>query len=270
MVTGYVLEETVTELGIGKISISFAISNADGEPVPDKTTISGVSAENENVLDKVKLSIADGFLASVNLLGVYKDAKGKVTKVVDAIDTGLQNVEIAAGSIESVNNQIADLQSNIVALTNSPNDLANAISSIFNTMNGTIATVSATFDVFKGFFDFGDDDVSLSFNSVAIDAKNSNDFVLNNAMKANALSGAFLAAAQKDYGTVSEIDEDLEILNDQVEVIRSASEIDPEVLDAILDARELTSQFLEDLKLRTSKIILIETPLTGARALSYR
>ncbi len=270
VVTGYNLEETVTELGIGKIKITFEVSNVI--PVlPSTVEISSISAQSDIVLDVSKLSIEDNVIIDTNVIGIYEGSKDKTQEISDQFNSSLNFADKLEDSIDSINVAISDFQADVIALASQPLELAASIDNIFRTIKSAMSSAIAMFDVYKNIFGFGYElDPNLNVNTTGNTQRSLNNCTLNNAMNASALAGAFLAVSQKDQKTVSEIDADIQILEDQlVLMINSTCIIDPNVLDSILDLREITYEFLEERKLNVSKIISVDTKITSARALSY-
>jgi len=270
-VTSYTLNESVTSVGIGRLDITFEISNADGLPEADETTISEISSANDAVLETSRSRIEEFFDSKPELLGVYNKAKEKVQQVADKVSSALEFAERVTDEIDKVGLMVSEFQSDVIALATAPQDLAQSITNVFQTINGTIATVSATFDVYQEFFEFGFlTDIELRFDTAANHQSNLNNNTLNNAINANALSGAYLAASGKDYKTVREIDADIDILENQLDAIRNASGIDASTLTSLLNARESTLRLLDQRKQQTNTVIEVETNIISARALSYQ
>ena len=271
VVTSYSLNEQVTSVGIGKISIEFKASNSDGKPVAEALTSAEISADNIEVMEKVEESIKKDYFADVKLQGVYAAAKNKVEQIGEFLQDKLSFVGKIEDKIEEISNVIADFQDQAVALVSVPDDLADSITNVFEIINGSIDTGEATFEVLKEFFEFGFiTDIELKFNTKGNDKKKTNNRTLNNAMNCNALSNSYLSVSKKNYKTVDEIDADILILEGQMTAILSAPEVDSSLLDSLLDARENILILLTAKKLTVSKIIEIETQLTSSRALSYR
>lgn len=269
VVTSYSLNESISELGIGQISVTFAISNTDGAPVEEEITLAQISESNQNVLAKVSDSIAETWLADVGLLGVYESAKEKAEEFSDTVSNVMDYADKAADSIEEVNSMVANLQSNIISLASAPQNFAREFVNVFNTINGTLATVGSVIDVYEGFFGFGFlTDVELSFDTVANNSIKSNNSVLNNAVASASIAGSYLASAQIDYATVSDIDAEVERLNDQLETFIDG-DIDPEIKGELLSAKDFYNKIMSDKKQTTSRVIEVETNSIGARALSY-
>ena len=270
VVTSYSLEETITEIGIGKLNIDFEVSNATGAPTTSITNVSNIAADNRKVINAAIISIEENFEATPALLGVYASAKNKVTEISDKIASALKFPEKLTQDIEKVSNMIADFQDGVIAFTSSAEDLASAIGNVFDTINASIASAEAKYEIAREFFNFGYvTNKILSLVTKANTKKDTNNRTLNNAMNAMSLTNAYLAVANKDYKTVTEIDADITVLEEQIFNILSAPEFDSDTLVELLNARENINTFLDELKLTVSKIIEVDTTLTSARAISF-
>lgn len=245
----FILNEDLTELGDGKISMIFTVSDDLGIPVGTEDTVSFLGESNSIVLDATNSDIANGFSISRKFRESFVDATATLNRAFDAFDEKTKIVAQATDATNEFSSLINTFSTNINNLARQPQALADSINNIFQNINGLYATISAvsltgnqsittgvtpvtevvtvdlasaaknTLAVFENFFDFDDDQVELLPTTVSKIERQTNNDIIKQTMQLNALSFSYLNAAQVEFGTVDDIDETADRLEAQFKKI---------------------------------------------------
>ena len=265
----YSLDEDVTRLGDGGISITFEVSNTDGIPVANKKVIGRVSKFHESVLSTAKSSLAASWKVTKTSTGNFKAAKKKLDSFVTAINDATSPIKKLSNKVNEYTALLSNFSGDIVSLISAPVDLSDSVHGAISSIFSLYATSNGTLTAFKNLFDFGDNDINLpQITAIAIERKKNND-ALNSIVQSEALSFAYLSASQIDYETVAGINEVGSDLDIQYKKLALNPTIDADTLDALTDLRVVTQEFFEQKKLSSSGIITVQTNPTSTRLLAY-
>lgn len=267
----YTFDEDLSEAGFCNFSIQFEISNTSDELQESDTTVSEVNFNALNTGSVIEAQVERDFQVDTRLLGVYESALAKIQEMGEAISDVMAFADKTSDQLDIISNSISDFQESAVTMANQPKKLATSITNVFASINASIATAYAAFEVYKEFFGFGFlTDIELRFDTYAISQTKANRNILNNAMNAKALAGAYTAMAAKDYDTVDEIDVDILIVESQLALINENGTIDPDVYDSLLEIRQSTFKLLNEKRLVTNTLITIDVDGSSARGLSFQ
>lgn len=265
----YTVLEDMTEIGDGKINILFEVNNDPGTPARAENTLSVVEARTNTAVNAFRDEVATTFEVSATSPNNYTSAITKMTEMVDEFNSNITFLSVAAGSIDTFSRQISDFGKSITFLATEPQRLADSVTGLFQTIDGLYTTVDATFNVLRRFFDFGDNDITINDTTVSLQERKTNNLVLNGIMQGQALSYAYLNAAQIDFDTVADIDEVAEILEEQYQKIIN-SDLREEVKAPLTEVRVAIQQFFDEQRLTAQQIINIHTSIIPARVLAYQ
>jgi prophage DNA circulation protein len=294
--TTYNLNENFGEFGSAIISVSFEITENIGIPQDSGLLSSKVISSNIKVQDSLKSFVGNSFKVSNNVVSNINDATNKVNNIIDSSKSATSFVGGAIGTLTDFVNDstafvsdaigtvnasnafnvfnatLADFQTDVVSAVLNPagveRSLSGYLNSTFREINGLYKSPLSTYNVFKKFFKFGNDDKKFKITTHVLKERKYNREVLNSYVKASSFSYAQLAAISIDYATTNEIDSvAFELDNQYLEVMES--EIDQITKDQISETRLLVTQALQEVRVRTSTVISIETNLTTARLIAF-
>ena len=294
--TTYNLNESFGEFGSAIISVSFEITENIGIPQDSGLLSSKVISSNNKVQDSLKSFIGDSFKVSNNVVSNIMDSTNKVNDIIDSSESATSFVGGAIGTLTDFVNDSTAFVSDAIGTVNASNafnvfnatlakfrinvvsavlnpaglegSLSNYLNLTFREINGLYKSPLSTYNVFKKLFKFGNDDKKFKVTTPILKERKYNREVLNSYVKASSFSYAQLAAISIDYATTNEIDSvAFELDNQYLEVMES--EIDQITKDQISETRLLVTQALQEVRVRTSTVISIETNLTTARLIAF-
>lgn len=264
------LDETTRAIGRAKISITFAISDTEGLPLPSINQLANIRSLAAAAQATVGSTLATAFSVAKNATSNFEDAVTKIKKQFALVSSVTDPLKALASNIDKFNQLISVASTGAAGLIAAPTALRDSILQIYTGLNGLYATVEATLGAFVGLFDFGTDDVStLGVTAQAIERQKNRD-ILNNGLQTLALSYAYENTTQIDFKTVDAIEEASNTLEDQYQRLFSSPTIDNDVLDTLTELREVTQGFLDEQKLTTRQVITVSTNPTTTRLLAYR
>lgn len=264
------LGESTAELGDGRISITFEVSDTEGIPEASTDVLSAVAAANDAVTDTYEATITDDYEVTPTDTGNFPDAVDKLTSFKEAVEIATSPIAAAAAKIDAFNNTLSDFQTDITSLIVAPTDLSLRISEIFDGVNGLYLTVDGTLTAFENLFDFGDLDVRLGDDTKARIERQRNRDLINYATQASALSHSYLAAAQVVFQTIEEIEETADRLELQYQKLVDALGISGELIQSLTEARTTTQLFFDQQKLVARQIITVDTNPISTRGLAFQ
>jgi len=298
------LSEDFTELGEGKISMNFTVSDGVAIPVGTKNNASYLNGLNNSVQDSMNKDISKGFKTSASA-SIFESARATMKRMFDKIDSATKIVSQATDQANAFSALVNDLTTSINDLARKPQAFADSITNVFANINGLYAVASSvsltgnqsvtsardasfqatkTLAVYSALFDFDDNVPELENRTQETIRRNLNDCLLKQQMQLSALGFAYLNSSQIIYSNVNEIDEvarNLEIQfqkivknNDCIaanaDMLAENVDIDQTSLLAIQDLRDATQTLFDEIKLTTSRIIEIKTEEMPAPVLAFQ
>lgn len=265
----YSLRESMSQLGDAAITITFAISNADGLPTIETTVLGEVASANTAVLDAAEADIAERFSVTAEFIGNFEAASAKVSEALDAIEAATSPFAALADQVDSFSAELADLGADIVGLVNNPADLSTSLRGLLSTMGGLYATPAATYGAFSRLFPFGDGDVAIQQTTSSRIERARNAGTVNTGLQAMALAGAYLAASKLDLKNEAEIDEVSGALEAQFQKLSEDEQLSSDVLSALSDMRISVTDFFDQQRVTKPRIVEVVVNPQSVRLLSF-
>lgn len=265
----YTLNESFTDVGVGRLSVPFNISDSDGLPAKSTTVLSNVNAALESVLAAITTDITDEFNVTTSFTGNFTAAVEKVQGMVDEFNSVIGTVAPLSDGIDAVSREINALESGVNSLVLEPADLAGSVLGIFSSMDDLFESPGDTLDVFKQIFTFGSNDVDIPQTTAGRVERKTNNELMNDTMNVTSLGYGYLNAAQIDFETVEEIEEAADSLEDQYQLVVKSEGVSDATLSEMSDLRTTTQSFFDEARLTAKQVLEIETRPTSARLLSY-
>lgn len=266
----YTLVENMTELGDGRISIVFEISDDIGIPEQSENTLSLIEKANDDLTAAVADDIVENYTVTTSHTNSFTDATSKLDDMVDTITDKTSFLQASADEINAFNQTLSDFSASITDLVQAPQALADSINNLYTGINNLYPTAAATVEVLKGLFGFGDDDTPRNEDTASRIERNLNDRIINQSNQTIALGSAYFNSAQIDYDTVTDIEviaDDLEI---QYQKIIATDGLTETTKDSLKNMRVQMQAFFNDQKLSARQLITVNTSLTSARLLAYK
>lgn len=271
-VTSYDLDESMTSLGAAPISITFAISDTDGQPVAAPPVLGTVQTAANASSQALADAVAGDLTLTQKFAGNYQDAIDKVDAVAVAINQATDPLAQVADQVDVFSKGLADIVENAASLVSNPQELSEAIQSAIQSVGALLATPEAIFDSMVRLFDFGDDDTRAPVGGTAGAAeRQQNRDLLNDQTQGTALATAYSQAAQLDLPTVEDVDATQDVLEAQFQKMVAAGTLDPKAASDLTSTRVATTAFFNAqraTKPRQTTVLL--QAAVPARVLSFR
>lgn len=266
----YTLNEDMTALGEGRLSVVFGPSNDTGIPQASTNTLNNVAAKNKALQDAVKADIGEGFTVTESFTGNFSAAVELLNDTVDAFTENTSVLQASADEIDGYTRQISDFSENVLSLVTAPVALADSLGNLFSTVGNLYPTAAATAAVLTGFFDFGDGGAAVRPTTAGRVERANNANIINSAMQSMSLGYAYLNSVQIDFETTEEIEAVADNLEIQYKKTAENDGLSDDAKSVMIDLRLAAQDFFEAEKLTVRKTITVHTSLTSARELAYR
>jgi prophage DNA circulation protein len=262
----YTLNEDLTSLGDGKLSVTFEIDNGPSVPEQAGLTVSQVAVANAAVATAVQANITGQYNVTPGFLGSFESA---LSSVQDA-SAAFKASQAPLDKVDELLDAAQQLEDEATALILAPANLASRLTSQFDTAASLLNDPLDALAYYRGKFDFGSDNGGAEAKTAAQIESANNKAVFNSAMRALALSYSYVAAAQRSYATLDEVQAQDDALKAQYDAVADLPGTDTDTREALADLRQIAQEFLDAAKLTARRIINVRTHPTTARLLSFR
>jgi prophage DNA circulation protein len=263
------ITENLNEVGIGRITIVFAISNTNITPIVEKDEFFGMQLHVVLTLQTLEDAFGDLFKVDPTFSGELKKSIDRVNSFIDEMREKVKPVTELANEINKYNQFLNDFAADASQLVLTPTDLADSIRDSFSTIGALHQTAEATLEAFKKLFDFDDLLPDSNHSTPSSSRQNQNNHVFKAAVQINALANAYLAAAIIDFLTVDEIVTTVSDLEIQFQKIALDPGTPTDVIEKLTDLRTASQGFFDKKKLNASKIIEVDVNPMSVRNLVY-
>lgn len=263
------INETLNNLGEALISLTFIIEPKTIFPAPAIAQNQSLIKDKTDIaISKAEATLVNKFSMARNSITNLQKAQGKLTKLADTFTAAKNKANNIAQNINDYEQAILDFRNNITELINTPAELAAEITGLFNSLNVLATDPLGQVDMFKAFFNFGDDDESFIPNTADKLERLQNQEALNQAVKVSSLSFAYENSALVYYLTTEEIDEVKNSLEAQYNAIEAIVQ-DPDTIEALDDLRKEARIFFDKEILQAYKISIARIEKMPCTALAY-
>ena len=272
----YTLDETMTDLGDAKISITFEFSNADdsGQPVSTFNTPSLVAEKQLKVETSTIDSITGTFFTFGSAGGIGADAAAKLGEMANFLNKAARTV-VRAGSVitkrfNELQRDITDFQDSVNTLIGLPNQMAVEMANLIRGLDGIFSNVIDSYSAMQDMFDMGALDIPFEGTQTSLSLKRQdNRNIINNSVKSFALSASYTSASQLTFNTIEEIETVAQQLEDQYAILQ-ASDLAKDVIDSLTVQRADLVTLFGQQKLTARQTVSTRTTLTTFRLLAYK
>lgn len=266
----FTIDESMSELGRGEISITFEISDNDGSLIANNDTLSLVSNANDQVVSTINTDTANDFKVDNKFINNFALAQNKLTEYAGKYDDATKTIVTITDNVDAFNALISNFGGEINNLIQTPQNLADSMTNIGKSFNGLYATVESQVIAWKELFGFGDNDI-ITQNITAPNIQSTkNNSVINRAVKAESLSYSYFAAVRSNYGTTNDLDLASTALETQYEILIQETGMSFELRDALADIRQVSNNYFTSQRITLQRIIKVNTPRLPARVIAYQ
>ena len=262
----YTLNENLTELGDGKLSVTFVIDNGPGVPQQAGLSVATVNRGKVLATQAVEQNLANNFSVTPGYLGSFESAQGSVQDASSAFKDSTAPLDKADELLNAADALAADA----AALILEPANLGLRLTGMFDQAQNLLDDPMQALEYYKGKFDFGGNGNGGTPKTAAQIQSARNKALFNSAMRTEALCYAYVSAAQGDYATLSEVQAVEHALETQYDSIVDLDGTDTPTREALADLRQLAQEFLDEAKLTARRIVTVSTQPTTSRLLAFR
>jgi len=261
----YTLNESLSELGDGKITVTFFIDNGPGVPQRAGTTINTVARANNTLVTAVNSNMASNYAVTPGFIGNFESA----TEMVQDAAVAFKKSQAPIDDLSAFVNAVDSFAAEAAALILAPANLANRITGIMDQASGLFDDPLDALTYYTDLFDFGDDTPTTSGLTAGQQERDNATAVFSATMQCQALGQAYLSSVQGDYETVDEVEAVTARLDAQFFKVFGLSGLDDASKSAMADVRQEVAAFLDEVKLTAKRVVSVKTHRTSVRLLAY-
>lgn len=279
----YTLEEKITELGRASIKVTFEQNTATGVPRQSGNLAAQVQTRSQALNAGLSADFASKYKVSTGLTGNFSDALDTAANAVRAVERASQVVTPLTEGLSQFRAKIRRVTGAIGDLIQAPARLAAEIDGLFADLNNLFEAPKDAVAAFKALFDYGNDDATITPNTVARTERKLNSDLLRTKIQMQALSYAYSNASQATYTTTDELDEVQDILevqyaNNHAARLLAGGESETggslfiasnETLEVLDQVRVQAQAVLDEVRVSTRTTLTIETPRMPLSVLVY-
>jgi len=260
------LSEDLTELGDGKLSVTFLIN--DGPQVPQQAglTVRSVVTAKDAVETANRANMVQNHKVTPGFLGSFQSTLDSVQAAATAFVTSA--VPIDDGSEYFA--QAQALYDNAASVAQDGGAIADSIKAQYTAAQTLFTEKWREFEFMKAKFGFGESNGGAEAKTAAQLEKKQNKELFNALMRVSALSYAYVAAVQLDFATLDDVNEVDGTLEEQYSTLVDLAGVDTDTREALADLRQLAQEFLDEAKLTARRVVTVYTNATTARLLAFQ
>jgi prophage DNA circulation protein len=261
----YTLNEDLTSLGDGKLSVTFEIDNGPGIPEQAGLTVAQVAKAQKLAADAVQNNIANNFSVTPGFLGSFESAQASV----QAAALAFKESQAPLDAVDELLDAAQSLEDDATALILAPANLASRLRSQFDTAASLLDDPVAALAYYRGKFYFGEEESPQTPKTAAQIEAVRNKGILDGAVRTLSLTNSYVAASRRSYGTLAEVQAQESELEDQYDAVADLPGTDVDTRERLSDLRQKAQEFLDAAKLTARRIIDVHTHPTTARLLAF-
>lgn len=261
------LDETFSELGIGRIGIEFIRDTTRPTPVIEIGAADLVAETAETARSTALAEFASKWNVDPSIVGAYEDGLAKTRDAFAAVQRSADEAQTVASQINGFASAISTATADAARLIQTPLVLANALAGVFDSLRSIYPTAAAAFDALALGFGYGGLDALPDADSPSSIARRLNVETMNASMNILFLSNAYEAASGLSFLTLDEIDRVDAVLGKQHDSLLDV--VDAETVDALEELRAAFSDVLSAARLTAYRLTRENVSPTTPRALAF-
>lgn len=269
----YSINEDFGSLGEASISMTFGRTDENKVPIVEGPSIPKTAALALAAGDAAQRSMEENHEITSTNTGNLEDSVSKVDDeggLLDTFNEGVAKVKSVTAKLQGYQQAVSQFSADVVSVVQDGIAFGDSVRSLYNSVRGLAPSILGSFETLKNMFDFGDGDTPSAITTAGRAERELNRTTLNNYVQATALAEAMEAAAQIDFGTVEEIDEQAAILDDVYTKFANREGFDRDTLAALSTLRVELSTLFAEKKLTAQRVIDVDVERGTPAQLSYR
>jgi prophage DNA circulation protein len=263
------LDETFSELGIGRIGIEFILDTSRATPVVEVGAADLVAERAEVARETALDAFAARWNISPAIVNAYDEGLASTRSAFAAIQRSADEAQTTASGINGFAAAIAKGTADAARLIQTPLLLARSISGAFQALRSVYPTAKAALDGLALGFEYGDFDLVGDTTTNPGRLRQANSDAMRAAMRIMFLTNAYEAAAAISYLTLDDVDEVDRLLAAQHVAILGLASVDAETADELEKLRAAFSELLGAARLTAYRLTRESIAPTTPRALAF-
>jgi len=253
-VTTYTLNETISDIGNAKFSITFERTGENVFPEKAKDNTTNITNDSQNLFVKTEENITDFYESPVGNFENFNDAKDKVLDFIDDVEASVKKRKVLISKINDFSDDIINFRNDINTLITSPEQLAASINNLYTSTQILFDLPLDTYNYFIDLFGFGENDVSFDLITQERIFRQNNRDVLNQNIETNSLVGAYQSVINLTFTTTQDIENVRNVLEQQYQKLFDEEKIDFDTKELLQNLRNEISIYLEGQEQIVSRI----------------
>lgn len=262
----YTLNEDMTELGDGKLTVTFYISNGPGIPQRAGTTVNTVARAKDAAVTSINANMAANYVVTPGFAGNFEAATAQVQDASLAFKQSQVPLDQASELLDAADTFAEEAAALILA----PANMATRITGLMDQAAAVFDDPLDALAYYEGQFGFGDNGSAVPPVTAGQLEREQSTNVFNASMQAQSLGQAFLAAVQGEYETVDEVEAVNARLDAQFFKVTELPGLDDASKTLMGDIRAEAAAYFDEVKLTAKRVVEVQTKLTSARLLAFR
>jgi prophage DNA circulation protein len=268
VVKNYNISDNINELGIVRFNIVFERAARNRFPEQAKSNLGFVDRLKKSTNDALDKNFSDSWASVKNNIEAFKNIRKATENTAREIKRASQLIVGSANEVAAFVSSINEVIDTAGALVQSPSDLVGKLRTSFDNLEVSYSSSRDLFNVTKGMFDFDTASINkASGTSTTTNAINTNQDLLNEFANISALTAAYNAAVNINYGNL----DDLNTIRDELEAGFNTVEttIDRSIFQELIEVRVEANKVFDTLSINLARIVDYTTRATSLNTLVY-
>jgi len=250
---GYSLTDNINQLGISKFTLNFEVASDNILPESLKAKKGFLANLKSKVLGNSETAFDNAWGTVKNAKAKFDSANQTLKNAANSINNAAKLIQGSADTFSDFSTSINQIVSSSASLVQSPTVLASNLTAAFNNLSVAYDSSQDVFDVAKSLFGSDSSDRDSDGSSLFEQDIKTNQNQINDFVNAAALALAYNAAGNIDYGTVDDVNN----VNDDLEEGFSllSTTLDRDVYESILEMRKEVANIFSDLTISLPNVI---------------
>ena len=264
----FTLQESESELGIAKFTISLGVDQPAIFPTPTSGSLSNIF----NSVNQAVTLVNTGIIQAISLTrsSNFLEALDKLDSFIDTIDVLTTKFISNSEQNESFTATIDNSRENTSQILADAATLGNTIVETFTTLDDALATPGQAKSLFEGLYSFWDDDIPITPTTFELQERLGNNNILNGSIRTLTLLKNYRNVPQLNFLTVDEIDVERQELDAQFNVIFQNPRVNKSDTISLQQARNFVREFFDNAALNAFKIGDFNTNDTTITNMTFR
>lgn len=266
----FTVQENIGSLGEANFTLTFEKAQNALVPQGDETNLSQINILANNMLESLALDISNTFSLFGNYPNNFIDAQNLLTSIAESFGINTRIFTQAIDQINSFNRLLEAYNTDINTNLLNPSNLGTQTMGLFDGADSLITEPNDKLNVYKKFYDFGDNIEKVPPTTFERLQRQTNRDVMYSTIQTGSLTQSYRAAAFNEYNNVRELNSIQDQLESQYQKLIDNESLSDATKLKLQDLRNQSRLFFENEKLNVNNITPIETKRQPLTTLAYQ